>query len=109
MAHRDSLHVVIGAGPAGRGVAEHLRSEGRPVRVVTRSGHGEVPEGAERVTADVGDPEAARRACADARVVFGCVGLPGYQGWEEKWPGIMTGLLAGAESAGARLVFSDNL
>lgn len=107
MAHGDSLHVVIGAGPTGRGVAERLRSDGRRVRVVTRSGRGDLPEGAERVAADVGDPEAARRACAEARVVFGCVGLPGYQGWEEKWPGIMEGLLAGAESSGARLVFSD--
>ena len=39
----DSLHVVIGAGPTGRGVAELLRT------------------------------------------VLGCLGLPGYQGWLEKW------------------------
>lgn len=40
-------------------------------------------------------------------MVYGCVGLD-YAGWPEKWPPMMAGMLAGAESAGAPFVFMDN-
>jgi nucleoside-diphosphate-sugar epimerase len=77
--------------------------------VVTRSGKARIPEGVETMAADMMDPEAARRACHGARVVLGCVGFPSYLGWAEKWPPLMAGMLAGAEAAGARFVFTDNL
>ena len=35
-----SLHVVVGAGPVGSGVAQLLADAGEQVRVVTRSGSG---------------------------------------------------------------------
>lgn len=47
-------------------------------------------------------------ACAGAEIVYACVGLD-YTHWPERWPPIMDGMLAGAEAAGARLVFMDNL
>ena len=34
------LHVVVGAGPIGRGVARDLASQGHRVRIITRSGSG---------------------------------------------------------------------
>jgi nucleoside-diphosphate-sugar epimerase len=103
----DDVSVVLGAGPVGRSVTERLVGDGRTVRVVTRSGNADVANGIEVVAGDVGDPSSAKRACAGASVVYGCVGLD-YAGWPEKWPPMMAGMLAGAESAGARFVFMDN-
>lgn len=103
----DDMSVVLGAGPVGRAVTERLVGDGRAVRVVTRSGRANVAKGVEVVAGDVADPGSAERACAGAAVVYGCVGLD-YVGWPEKWPPMMAGMLAGAESAGARFVFMDN-
>jgi nucleoside-diphosphate-sugar epimerase len=75
--------------------------------MVTRSGRASVDPGVEVIAADIADPEAAARACAGAAVIYGCVGLD-YAGWPEKWPPMMAGMIAGAESAGASFVFMDN-
>jgi uncharacterized protein YbjT (DUF2867 family) len=103
----SDMAVVLGAGPVGRAVTERLVGDGRAVRVVTRSGRANVDNEVEVVAGDVADPNSAKRACAGASVVYGCVGLD-YAGWPEKWPPMMAGMLAGAESAGARFVFMDN-
>jgi nucleoside-diphosphate-sugar epimerase len=102
------LAVVLGAGPVGRGIAERLRRGERAVRVVTRSGRADVPDGVEVVAADVSRREEALRACEGAGVVYACVGLD-YTNWAERWPPVFEGMLAGAEAAGARFVFMDNL
>lgn len=103
------LNVVLGAGPVGRALIGRLAGENRPTRVVTRSGTADVPSGVEVVAADIAEPGAAVRACEGAGVVFGCVGLPGYEHWPELWPPLMEGRLAGAESSGAKFIFMDNL
>jgi len=46
-------------------------------------------------------------ACANAGIIYSCVGLS-YQGWPEKWPPMMAGMLDGAANAEARFVFMDN-
>jgi nucleoside-diphosphate-sugar epimerase len=107
-AEGDRPQVVLGAGPVGLALVDELRRLGRAVRVVTRSGRADVPEGVELVQADIADPAQAARACRDATIVYGCVGLD-YTGWPERWPPMMAGMLAGAEAAGARFVFMDNL
>jgi nucleoside-diphosphate-sugar epimerase len=103
-----SLNVVLGAGPVGRALADRLGGEGREVRVITRSGAARVADGVEVVAADLSDGDQAVRACAGAGVVYGCVGFD-YTGWLQRWPPIMRGMLAGAEAAGARFIFMDNL
>jgi nucleoside-diphosphate-sugar epimerase len=103
------LNVVLGAGPVGRALVERLVAENRPTRVVTRSGTAQVPSGVEVVAADVTEADEAERACDGAGVVFGCVGLPGYERWPEMWPPLMEGMLRGAEASGATLIFLDNL
>ena len=103
----DGLSVVLGAGPVGRALAERLVDDGRPVRIVNRSGSHRSDVEVEVVGADVSDPDEARRACDGGDVVYGCVGLD-YRGWPEKWPPMMAGMLAGAEAAEARFVFMDN-
>lgn len=105
----NELSVVLGAGATGRALIDRLVEADRPTRVVTRSGTANVPAGVEVVAADITDRDDATRACRDATVVFGCVGLPGYDGWPEKWPPMMEGMLHGAERAGARFIFMDNL
>ena len=99
--------VVLGTGPVGRALVELLVADGIETRAVTRSGQARVPGGVEVVAADISDSQQAIRACADASVVYSCVGLS-YQGWPEKWPPMMAGMLDGAEAAGARFVFMDN-
>ncbi len=105
----NELNVVIGAGPVGGALVERLAGENRPTRVVTRRGTADVPAGVEVAAADIAEPGAAERACEGASVVFGCVGLPGYEHWPELWPPLMNGMLRGAESSGATFVFMDNL
>lgn len=101
--------VVLGAGPTGAAVTRRLHAAGRRVRVVTRSGRASPPAGVEVAAADMTDTGAAAAACRGAAVVIACVGFPSYAGWREKWPPVMRGMLAGAEAAGARFVFTDNL
>ena len=85
-----------------------LVASGRRVRVVNRSGRATVPAGVEVVAADVSDPDSARRACTGAAAVFHCASGP-YGRWSQTLPPIMEGIIAGASSAGARLVYGDNL
>ena len=103
----DGRAVVLGAGPGGKALVERLVSNGTEPRVVTRSGRASVPDGVEVVAADISDAEQATKACADADVVYSCVGLD-YQGWPERWPPMMAGMLDGAAAGGARFVFMDN-
>ena len=104
----EKLNVVLGAGPVGRALVAELVALGRSVRMVTRSGKADVPGGVEVVAGDVSQIEDAERVCEDAGVVYGCVGMT-YENWPELWPPLMKGMLAGAESAGARFIFMDNL
>ena len=67
------MQVVLGYGPVGQALTALLVARGHAVRVATRSGTAAVPDGVERVSADVSDPAAARRACGGAEVVYGCV------------------------------------
>jgi uncharacterized protein YbjT (DUF2867 family) len=103
----DSTHVVFGAtgGIGGAVVAELLR-RGQSVRAVSR--HGAAPEGAEGARADAADAAAAADAASGAGVVYHCVN-PGYTQWPELLPPVSSSILHAAESAGAKLVFADNL
>jgi nucleoside-diphosphate-sugar epimerase len=102
-------HVVFGAsGGAGGAVVRARAAAGKRVRAVTRRHGGEWPRGVEHATADGSDPDAARSACVDAAVVYHCANVP-YTEWEATLPPLMDGIIAGAESAGAALVYCDNL
>ncbi|MER7661795.1 NAD-dependent epimerase/dehydratase family protein [Streptomyces sp. NPDC096193] len=103
----DGLHVVFGAtGAIGSTVVAELLRHGRPVRAVSRGGR--APEGAEGVAADAADPAQAASAAAGAAVVHHCASPP-YTQWPELFPELTRSVLAAAESAGAKLVFADNL
>ncbi len=105
---QSELHVVVGAGALGQGVARALIARGDRVRLVTRSGKAHVPHGAELVRGDVTDIDAAIRICEGAAVVYHCAGAP-YGSWRKTLPPIMDGVIEGASAVGAKLVYGDNV
>lgn len=105
----SELHVVLGAsGAVGSAVTRELVRQGGRVRAVTRSGSGDIPEGAERVAADVSSVDQMRRVCADATVIYFCSN-PLYTRWETEFPPMLDGAIAGAREGGAKLIVADNL
>ncbi len=101
-------HVVIGAGPIGRGVARILAGKGRRVLIVTRSGSGPADIEVERVAADAADAGAMASLTDGAAVIYNCANPP-YHRWPAQWPPIAASLLAAAERSGAVLVTISNL
>ena len=108
MMTNNAANIVFGTGPLGYAVAEELLSKGQSVKLVNRSGEGDIPEGATLVKADVTDSELTREVCKNARTVFHCA-MPPYTQWPELFPAITYGIMKGAISAEANLVYGDNL
>lgn len=102
------LHVILGTGPLGRAVARHVATTGARSRVVARRAPSELFANAEFMAADLAEPESTRRACAGAAVIYHCVSPP-YHLWPKLHPVMMASIIEGAASAGAVLVFGDNL
>ncbi|MFA9453000.1 MAG: NAD-dependent epimerase/dehydratase family protein [Candidatus Aminicenantaceae bacterium] len=102
------LHVIFGAGPVGLAVMDELLSIGKQVRLVTRSGLAEVPDGVDVVGGDAADLEVSERACQGAAVVYSCCSPP-YDKWPEYFPPLLNGIIVGAVHAGAKLVSMENL
>jgi nucleoside-diphosphate-sugar epimerase len=102
------LHVVVGAGPIGSGVARTLASRGHRVRIVTRSGSGPAGLQADLVAADASDAEAVARLTQGAVAIYNCANPP-YHRWPALWPPIAAALLGAAERVGAVLVTISNL
>jgi nucleoside-diphosphate-sugar epimerase len=102
------VQVVVGTGPLGLAVSRELRHKGEPFRLVSRGGHSKGSAGTEIVVADVSDAADARRAFEGASVVYQCA-VPRYSQWPALMPRLMRGVIEGASSVGARLVYSDNL
>jgi nucleoside-diphosphate-sugar epimerase len=108
MTEQERLHVVLGAGPLGLAVAGHLAARGNRVRIANRGGRADLPDGVQVVAANVAEVGDARRACDGATVVYHCANPP-YARWPELHPPLMRAIIEGASSAGATLVFGDNL
>jgi nucleoside-diphosphate-sugar epimerase len=108
MSATNELHVVFGTGPVGMAVMEALVNRGKPVLMVNRSGQAPVPSGVEVAAGDATDPARTRELCRGATVVYNCTNPP-YTQWPELFPPLQAGVLAGAASAGAKLVVMDNL
>ena len=104
------LHVVYGSGPVGTAVIEILLAQGKPVRVVTRSGtRKHLPLQTEVVRGDATDPADARQVCAGASHVYNCTNPVDYHRWPEQFPPLQRGVLEGAAANGARLIVMENL
>lgn len=104
----DSIDVVFGGGPLGLAVVETLAARGRVVRLATRSGRTNAPDGVQVVAADVSDASRAAEAALGARSIYHCAGAD-YGHWQELLPPMMAGVMHAAEVTGARVVYGDNL
>jgi nucleoside-diphosphate-sugar epimerase len=105
----ESLHhLVLGAGPVGRGTALALAARGDRVTVVTRSGSGPEHLAIARQRADAADAEALTRLAGRAATIVNCVNPP-YHRWPTDWPPVHRALMTTAERTGAVLVMMDNL
>jgi nucleoside-diphosphate-sugar epimerase len=104
----DHLHVVFGTGAIGMALIEELHASGKRVRAVNRAGSADVPDGVEVLGGDATDERFTKTACSDAGVVYFCLNPP-YTSWPTMFPPLQAGVLAGAASAGAKLVAVENL
>lgn len=105
---KNHLHVVIGAGSLGTAVAQELLARGHQVRVVNRRGQAPGLASAEVVRGNATDPASMREVCQSAAVVYHCANVP-YAEWSTTLPAMMHGVITGAATAGATLVYGDNL
>jgi nucleoside-diphosphate-sugar epimerase len=103
-----AMDVVFGFGQVGQALARELRSRGKSVRVVSRSGRGPVVDGVEHVKGDATSPPFCRAMCTGAEVVYLCLNAP-YDRWAEELPPLQEAVLAGAEAASSKLVVLENL
>ncbi|HEY9856110.1 MAG TPA: NAD-dependent epimerase/dehydratase family protein [Stenomitos sp.] len=106
----SNLHVIIGAGPLGLSLAEQLLAQDQPVRLVSRRARplSGTLRAAEVFAADVSVPDQARAACVRASVIYHCA-VPRYTDWVAQCAPLMAGILEGAATSGAKLVYGDNL
>jgi len=109
MTNNHELHVVLGAsGALGNAVVQELIVRGKRVRAVNRSGVANLPKGVELVKGDVTNSTSVCQVCQGATVVYHCVNAP-YTKWPTLLAPLMEGIITGAASAGANLVYGDNL
>lgn len=104
----EPLHVVFGTGALGQAVARLLLEDGARVRMVSRSGRGAVPKGAENARGDASDPKSAEKACEGASVVYLCAAPP-YTDWAGNYLAMQEGVAAGAGAVGAVLVLAESI
>ena len=107
----DELHVVLGAsGGLGSAVVRELVKKGKRVRAVSRSGTGGVNlgNGVEVIQGDAADAQKMSEICRGASVIYHCANRP-YPDWVKSLPPMMAGVISGAETSGAKVVYGDNL
>ena len=101
------VHVIFGTGPLGIAVMKELMAKGKRIRMVNRSGNGNVPAEVEVVKGDATNSHSTREICKGATVVYNCA-QPGYTEWPTKFPPLQAGIIAGAAAAEAKLVSAEN-
>jgi len=101
------MHLVLGKGPVGSTLTDHLVALVQSVRVLSRSG-GASGGQVEHVAVDAADAGALARAATGATALYSCAN-PAYHRWAADWPPVATALLAAAERSGAVLVTMSNL
>lgn len=102
------LHVIFGTGPVGFSLAEELLTRGKQVRLVNRSGKGQVPEGAKLVAGDASQLARVQEISQGAAVIYNATHAS-YERWPEILPRLQENMIEGAASVGAKLVVIDTL
>ncbi len=105
----NELHVVLGTGPVGKGIARELVKLGKTVRMVNRSGKAaELPASVEVVKGDVYNAANVAELTRGAVTVYQCA-QPAYHEWAEKFPALQAAVLEGVAASGTRLVVMENV
>ena len=107
----DELHVVLGGtGGLGSAVVEELVKKGKRVRSVSRSGSEGVKASneVEVVRGNVADVGQMTKICQGASVIYHCTNAL-YPDWVKLLPPMMEGVIVGAETSGAKVVYGDNV
>lgn len=102
-------HLVIGAGPVGRHVAQLLAERGSDVVVATRSGTDTGIPGVSHLALDASDSDALSLAAEGASVLYNCANPGDYTTWEDVWPPLASAMLVAAERSGAVYAITGNL
>lgn len=102
-------YTIIGAGGAiGTPLAHELIKNGKPVRLLSRSG--KTMEGAESLRVDVFNQKELTEGIRGSKVAFLLVGLEyNTKIWEQQWPVVMQNTLQACKETGVPLVFFDNV
>lgn len=108
MTSEHQLHVVIGAGPLGAATARALLKRNQQVRMLSRSGRGIVPAGAELRAVDVYDTAELRAQLEGAAAVYQCA-APAYQDWVKQFLPFQRAIVAGLAANGPKLISAENL
>jgi nucleoside-diphosphate-sugar epimerase len=101
-------HVIFGTGAIGLATFDALRRRGERVRLINRSGHAQVPDDVEVIGGDARDPTFTGTVSQGARVIYQTLNPP-YHQWTTQFPALQAGVLAAAETVGARLVSMENV
>lgn len=104
----QSLHVVLGAGPAGIAIATELAQRDVHVRHVSRGDIPEIDHRVETLTADVSTPQSAIAATEGADVIYNALNAP-YHRQVELLPGITEAVITAASHHQARLIVLGTL
>ncbi|AXT84639.1 epimerase [Aeromicrobium sp. A1-2] len=102
-------HLVVGAGPVGRHVAQMLAARGSEVVVATRSGTDTGFAGITHKRLDASDSDALSAEAEGAAVLYNCANPGDYTAWDQFWPPLASALLTAAERSGAVLAITGNL
>lgn len=102
-------HLIVGAGPVGRHVAEILVNGGESVTVATRSGTDTGIPGVDHVALDASDAEALSVAAHGVSVLYNCANPASYPTWAKFWPPLAAAFLTAAERSGAVYAITGNL
>jgi nucleoside-diphosphate-sugar epimerase len=102
-------HILLGAGGAlTYPLVRELLSQGKSVKLVSRSGH--PVAGTESVRADLRIEDDVLEAVDSESVVYLIAGLPySTKVWGEQWPVVMKNSIAACSAKGAKLLFFDNV
>ena len=102
-------HLIVGAGPVGRHVADLLAERGSRVTVVSRSGRDTGIVGVEHLALDASDADALARAAEGTDYLCNCANPVDYTQWERVWPPLAASLLSAAERSGAVYAITGTL
>lgn len=105
----NDRHIIVGAGPVGRHIAQLLVERGSEVTVVTRSGTSTGIAGVQHARVDASDPEQLASAVDGSSILYNCANPGDYTTWTKVWPPLAASFLTAAERTGAVLAITGNL